>query len=204
MEPRQQQFSLLYVLAEVLMMLAIQSYIGTSHGETLPMLQSGFAADFVLSMAVESLNGVRNRSTAAGAVREADPAFQQAIALLRDVQAAGAFGTGDYALWIVKLALSQLFFRLCDDSIANTTSMPPRIETFFRMWLSWFAKSAGSARQNQWKIRVVGTRNSARTSAPHRAFQPETRVRPPPISITMVSTSSRLGSGSSALEIHAE
>jgi hypothetical protein len=53
MEPRQQQFSLLYVLAEVLMMLAIQSYIGTSHGETLPMLQSGFAADFVLSMAVE-------------------------------------------------------------------------------------------------------------------------------------------------------
>ncbi|QUN28642.1 ATP-dependent zinc metalloprotease FtsH [Cupriavidus sp. KK10] len=36
MEPRQQQFSLLYVLAAVLMMLAIQSYVGTSHVETLP------------------------------------------------------------------------------------------------------------------------------------------------------------------------
>ncbi len=55
------------------------------------MLQSGYAADFLLSMTVESLNGVRNRSTAAGAAREADPAFLQAIALLREVQAAGAF-----------------------------------------------------------------------------------------------------------------
>lgn len=36
MEPRQQQFSLWYVLAAAVMMLAIQSYIGTSHVETLP------------------------------------------------------------------------------------------------------------------------------------------------------------------------
>jgi len=36
MEPRQQQFSLWYVLAAAVMMLAIQSYIGTSHIETLP------------------------------------------------------------------------------------------------------------------------------------------------------------------------
>ncbi|MGO4332641.1 hypothetical protein AB4Z48_34460 [Cupriavidus sp. 2TAF22] len=56
------------------------------------MLQSGYAADFLLSMTVESLNGVRNRSTVAGAMREADPAFLRAIALLRDVQGAGAFG----------------------------------------------------------------------------------------------------------------
>ncbi|MGT2504829.1 MULTISPECIES: hypothetical protein [Cupriavidus] len=74
------------------------------------MLQSGFAADFVLSMAVESLNGVRNRSTAAGAMREADPAFLQAIALLRDVQAAGAF-----AMRVeedkVKGSTAVLFFR---------------------------------------------------------------------------------------------
>lgn len=55
------------------------------------MLQSGYAADFVLSMTVESLNGVRNRTMAAGIVREADPEFQRAIELLRDVQAAGAF-----------------------------------------------------------------------------------------------------------------
>ena len=56
------------------------------------LLQSGYAADFILGMAVESLNGVRNRSTAGGAVREADPDFVRALALLREVQAAGAFG----------------------------------------------------------------------------------------------------------------
>ncbi|WP_244808389.1 hypothetical protein [Caballeronia zhejiangensis] len=55
------------------------------------MLQSGYAADLLLGMAVESLNGVRNRSTAAGLMREADPAFVQAITLMREVQAAGAF-----------------------------------------------------------------------------------------------------------------
>ena len=33
------------------------------------MLQSGYAADFVLGLTVESLNGVRNRSTSAGTVR---------------------------------------------------------------------------------------------------------------------------------------
>jgi hypothetical protein len=56
------------------------------------LLQSGYAADFILSMTVESLNGVRNRSTAGGAVREADPAFIHALELLREVQTAGAFG----------------------------------------------------------------------------------------------------------------
>lgn len=56
------------------------------------LLQSGYAADFILGLAVESLNGVRNRSTAGGAVREADPAFLRALDLLREVQAAGAFG----------------------------------------------------------------------------------------------------------------
>ncbi|ACC71570.1 conserved hypothetical protein [Paraburkholderia phymatum STM815] len=55
------------------------------------MLQSGYAADLLLGMAVESLNGVRNRSTAAGLMREADPEFLRAIALMREVQAAGAF-----------------------------------------------------------------------------------------------------------------
>src|SRR5213079_3156797 len=56
------------------------------------MLQSGYAADFILGMSVESLNGVRNRSTAGGTVREADPDFLRALELLRDVQTAGAFG----------------------------------------------------------------------------------------------------------------
>ena len=56
------------------------------------LLQSGYAADFILGLTVESLNGVRNRSTAGGAVREADPEFIRALDLLREVQAAGAFG----------------------------------------------------------------------------------------------------------------
>ncbi|WP_336602597.1 hypothetical protein [Paraburkholderia bengalensis] len=56
------------------------------------MLQSGYAADFLLGMTVESLNGVRNRSTAAGITREADPEFLRAIALLREVQTTGAVG----------------------------------------------------------------------------------------------------------------
>jgi hypothetical protein len=56
------------------------------------LLQSGYAADFILGLAVESLNGVRNRSIAGGGVRAADPDFVRALALLREVQAAGAFG----------------------------------------------------------------------------------------------------------------
>jgi hypothetical protein len=56
------------------------------------LLQSGYAADFILGMAVESLNGVCNRSTAGGMVREASPDFVRALDLLREVQAAGAFG----------------------------------------------------------------------------------------------------------------
>jgi hypothetical protein len=55
------------------------------------LLQSGYAADFILGLAVESLNGVRNRSTAGGTVRAADPDFIRALSLLREVQAAGAF-----------------------------------------------------------------------------------------------------------------
>jgi hypothetical protein len=56
------------------------------------MLQSGYPADFVLGLTVESLNGVRNRSVAAGVLREADPEFIRVLQLLREVQAAGAVG----------------------------------------------------------------------------------------------------------------
>jgi hypothetical protein len=56
------------------------------------MLQAGYAADFILGLTVESINGVRNRSTLGGLVREADPDFIRALGLLREVQAAGAFG----------------------------------------------------------------------------------------------------------------
>ena len=56
------------------------------------MLQTGYAADFILGLTVESLNGVRNRSTTGGSIREADPDFIRVLDLLREVQAAGAFG----------------------------------------------------------------------------------------------------------------
>jgi hypothetical protein len=56
------------------------------------MLQSGYAADFILSLTVESINGVNNRSTLGGRIREAHPDFLRAMELLRDVQAAGGVG----------------------------------------------------------------------------------------------------------------
>jgi hypothetical protein len=56
------------------------------------MLQSGYAADFILGLTVESINGVRNRSTAGGVAREADPDFIRALGLMREVQAAGGVG----------------------------------------------------------------------------------------------------------------
>ena len=56
------------------------------------MVQSGYAADFVLGLTVESLNGVRNRSTIGSKMREADPEFLRVLELLREVQVAGAVG----------------------------------------------------------------------------------------------------------------
>jgi hypothetical protein len=56
------------------------------------LLQSGYAADFILALTVESLNGVRNRSVTGGAIREADPDFTRALQLMREIQAAGAVG----------------------------------------------------------------------------------------------------------------
>ena len=46
------------------------------------LLQSGYGADFILALTVESLNGVRNRSFAGGTVREADPEFGRVLELL--------------------------------------------------------------------------------------------------------------------------
>lgn len=54
------------------------------------LLQSGYAADFILALSVESMNGLRNRSVSGGIVREADPEFVRLLQLLRDMQLAGA------------------------------------------------------------------------------------------------------------------
>jgi len=56
------------------------------------MLQAGYPADFILGLTVEGLNGVRNRSTAGGVAREADPEFARVLQLLREIQTAGAVG----------------------------------------------------------------------------------------------------------------
>jgi hypothetical protein len=56
------------------------------------MLQSGYAADFVLALTVESLNGLHNRSATAGVVRAADPEFIRVLQLMREVQVEGAVG----------------------------------------------------------------------------------------------------------------
>lgn len=56
------------------------------------LLQSGYAADFVLGLTVEALNGVHNSSTARGVVREAEPGFVRALELMRDIQADGGIG----------------------------------------------------------------------------------------------------------------
>jgi hypothetical protein len=89
------------------------------------MLQSGYPADFLLGLTVESLNGVRNRSATAGAVREADPEFIRALELLREVQVAGAVGMRveeDKA----KGQTAVLFFRRDDvsaDIVAKTAEI---------------------------------------------------------------------------------
>jgi hypothetical protein len=55
------------------------------------LLQSGYSAELILGLSVDSLNGVRNRS-AVGGGRDADPEFIRTLNLLREVQDAGAFG----------------------------------------------------------------------------------------------------------------
>ena len=95
------------------------------------MLQAGYPADFLLSLTVESLNGVRNRSTAGGTLREADPDFLRAMQLMREVQAAGAVGMRveeDKA----KNASAVLFFRR-DDLAPETVDKIVEIRRLLRL-----------------------------------------------------------------------
>lgn len=102
------------------------------------MLQAGYSADFILGLTVESLNGVRNRSTAGGVTRPADPEFQRVLELLRELQAEGAFGMRveeDKA----KGSTAVLFFRGADapaevrakaDEVRRLLHLPPEGERF--------------------------------------------------------------------------
>lgn len=95
------------------------------------MLQSGYPADFILGLTVESINGVRNRSTAGGSAREADPEFIRALELLREVQAAGAFGMR-VEEDKVKGSMAVVFFRR-DDVPADILEKSAEIRRLLRM-----------------------------------------------------------------------
>jgi len=56
------------------------------------LVQSGYNARFIFEWALESVNGVRNRSAVAGAVREPDPDFERLMDMISKAQFAGAFG----------------------------------------------------------------------------------------------------------------
>jgi hypothetical protein len=95
------------------------------------MLQAGYPADFLLGLTVEGLNGVRNRSRAGGAIREADPDFVRALQLLREVQGAGAVGMRveeDKA----KNSTGVMFFRR-DDVAADTLEKAVEIRRLLKL-----------------------------------------------------------------------
>jgi hypothetical protein len=58
----------------------------------LSLIQAGYRADMVLRVAVNSVNGVRNRYGGGGRLRKADPEFFELTEKLREVQNSGAMG----------------------------------------------------------------------------------------------------------------
>jgi len=56
------------------------------------LLRSGYAADFVLELCLDSLNGLHNRPASLASKRQPDPEFFRVLALMREVQDAGALG----------------------------------------------------------------------------------------------------------------
>ncbi|MFO0970254.1 MAG: hypothetical protein U0793_32295 [Gemmataceae bacterium] len=61
-------------------------------GSVLFLLQSGYPADLVFDLTVESVNGVKNRSVSGGQLRPADPEFEFITRALRKAQIAGHVG----------------------------------------------------------------------------------------------------------------
>jgi hypothetical protein len=56
------------------------------------LIQSGYAADFVLQMTVESINGLNNRSAAPARTNPGDAEFFEVVDLIRKVQRSGNIG----------------------------------------------------------------------------------------------------------------
>lgn len=65
-------------------------------GSVLFLLQSGYPADVVFDLTVESINGIRNRSVSGGQLRPADPEFPWIVQTLRKAQIAGHVGIRVY------------------------------------------------------------------------------------------------------------
>ncbi|MBL8824055.1 MAG: hypothetical protein JNJ77_15820 [Planctomycetia bacterium] len=61
-------------------------------GSVLYLLQSGYPADLVLNLTVDSINGIKNRSVVGGQIRPADPEFVQIVQSLRKGQQSGHVG----------------------------------------------------------------------------------------------------------------
>ena len=56
------------------------------------LIQAGYAADFIMLMTVESINGLNNRSAAPARMNPGDPEFFQVVELMRKVQHSGEIG----------------------------------------------------------------------------------------------------------------
>ncbi len=56
------------------------------------MLQSGYAADFIFEMCLDTICGRRNRPLTLGSRRQSDPEFFEVLRLLREIQDAGGLG----------------------------------------------------------------------------------------------------------------
>jgi hypothetical protein len=61
-------------------------------GSVLFLLQSGYPADVVFDLTVDSINGIRNRSVSGGKLRPADPEFTHIVQTIRKAQIAGHVG----------------------------------------------------------------------------------------------------------------
>jgi hypothetical protein len=61
-------------------------------GSVLFLLQSGYPADLVFDLTVDTINGVKNRSVSGGQLRPADPEFTQIVQTLRKAQITGHVG----------------------------------------------------------------------------------------------------------------
>jgi hypothetical protein len=61
-------------------------------GSVLFLLQSGYPADVVFDLTVDTINGIQNRSVSGGQLRPADPGFTRVVQVLRKAQISGHVG----------------------------------------------------------------------------------------------------------------